>query len=152
MSGTGIFAMEYDALDSFVQIGVANGRVISLSFPDTPEPDAAPEHEILDWIEGYLLGRHTDVTEIPIGLTVPTGERAALERVRQIPYGKELTLERLVSRGPSLDPVDDDDFATARRALTENPIPLLVPDHRVSDGPSGAPSEIEAIFRDIEGL
>lgn len=152
MSGTGIFAREFDVLDSFVQIGVANGRVISCSFPDTPEPDAATEHEILDWIEGYLSGSNTDVTEIQIGLTVPTGERAALERVRKIPYGETITVERLAARSPGLDPADADDLDTARAALAENPIPLFVPDHRVTDGPGGTPAEIEAVFKKIEGL
>lgn len=152
MSGTGIFAREFDELDAVVQIGVANGRLISLSVPDAPEPGAGPDHEILDWIDGYLARTATDVTEVEIGLTVPTDQRTVLETVRKVPHGETLSLERLVARSPGLDPEDSEDVATARTALAENPIPLFIPDHRVRDGPGGAPPEIERVFRDVEGL
>ncbi|MFB6085380.1 MAG: methylated-DNA--[protein]-cysteine S-methyltransferase [Halodesulfurarchaeum sp.] len=152
MTGTGIFARKFEKLESFVQIGVANGRVISLSFPDEPEDEAATEHEILDWIDEYLAGNARDVTEIEIGLTVPTDQRTVLETVRKIPSGEDVTLERLVARSPGLDPDANEDVATARTALAENPVPLLIPDHRVRGGPSAAPPEIEAALEDIEGL
>ncbi|MDZ7849289.1 MAG: methylated-DNA--[protein]-cysteine S-methyltransferase [Halodesulfurarchaeum sp.] len=151
MSGTGIFAREFDELDATVQIGVANGRVISLSFPDEPEPGAGSDHEILDWIAEYLHGTATDVGEIEIGLTVPTDQRTVLETVRKIPAGEAVSLERLVARSPGLDPDDAEDVATARTALAENPIPLFIPDHRVRDAPSAAPSRIETVLRNIEG-
>jgi methylated-DNA-[protein]-cysteine S-methyltransferase len=152
MSGTGIFAREFDELGGFVQIGIANGRVISLSLPDTPEPGASSEHEYLDWIETYLAGTQQDVTDIDIGLTVPTDQRTVLERVRKIPYGEEFPLKRVVARSQGLDPDDEADLNTARRALAENPIPLLIPDHRVADGPSNVPEDIRTTLRKIEGV
>lgn len=152
MSGTGIFAREFDELDAIVQIGVANGRLISLSVPDAPEHGAGSDHEILDWIDAYLAGTATDVTEVQIGLTVPTDQRTVLETVRKIPSGESLSLERLVARSPGLDPDDGEDVATARTALAENPIPLFIPGHRIRDGPSAVPPGIEQVFRDVEGL
>lgn len=152
MSGSGIFAREFDDLDSIVQIGVANGRVISLSLPEEPEPNASTAHEYLDWIDGYLAGTERDVTDIEIGLTVPTDQRAVLELVREIPYGEELSIERVIARSRGLDPNEQRDWQTARIALAENPIPLLIPDHRVTDGPSSLPADIEDRFRRLEGL
>lgn len=152
MSATGIFARAFDDLDAIVQIGVANGRLISLSVPDSPEPGAGSDHEILDWIDAYLAGTATDVTDIEIGLTVPTAQRTVLETVRKVPYGETLSLERLVARSPGLDPDDAEDVASARTALSENPVPLFIPDHRVPDGPGALPPAIEQVFRDVEGL
>jgi methylated-DNA-[protein]-cysteine S-methyltransferase len=152
MSGTGIFARTFDELDAVVQIGIANGRVISLSVPDTPEPNASTDHEYLDWIGGYIAGTEQEVTDIEIGLTVPTDQRTVLERVRKIPYGEELPLKRVVARSQGLDPDEEALLKTARTALAENPIPLFIPDHRVMDGPSSLPAEIGATLREIEGL
>ncbi|MBS3761248.1 MGMT family protein [Halodesulfurarchaeum sp.] len=152
MSGTGIFARTFEELDAVVQIGIANGRVISLSVPDTPEPNASSDNEKLDWIDGYLAGTEQDVTDIEIGLTVPGEQRTVLENVRKIPYGEELRLKRVVARSQGLDPDAEAVLKTARTALAENPIPLFIPDHRVVDGPSGLPADVEATLRKIEGL
>lgn len=152
MSGTGIFAREIDRLDAVVQIGVANGRVISLSVPGTPEPNTEPNHDVLDWIESYLAGEQTDVTEIEIGLTVPTDQRRVLETVRQIPYGESIDRRRLVARSPGLDPASESDLDTASTALAENPIPLFVPTHRVRNGSRGTPELLAAALRRVEGL
>ena len=51
-----------------------------------------------------------------------------------------------------LDPEDDTDRTLVRTALAENPVPLLVPDHRVRDGPSAAPPDVEQKLRSLEGL
>ena len=152
MPGTGIFARKFDEFDGYVQVGIANGRVISVSFPEQPETDAQSDERTLDWIEEYLAGKETAVTDVETGLTVPTDQRTVLETVRKIPYGEELPIKRLVARSPGLDPEDTSDLDLARKALADNPIPLFVPDHRVENAPSGAPPRIRSIFRDVEGL
>lgn len=152
MSGTGIFARDVTELDGAVQVGIANGRVISVSFPEAPEPDAKPAHAVLDWIEEYLAGTRTDVTEIETGLTVPTDQRTVLETVRKIPYGESLDLQRVVARSPGLDPDDSANLDVAREALAANPIPLFVPDHRVEGVGGGAPPAVRVVFRSVEGL
>ncbi len=53
---TGIFARESSYLDRYVQLGVASGRVLSVSFPDTPDEEAREDHELLERIFDYLDG------------------------------------------------------------------------------------------------
>jgi methylated-DNA-[protein]-cysteine S-methyltransferase len=152
MDAVGIFARESSYLGCYVQIGVASQKVINLSFPATPESDATTEHDILDRIFGYLEGVKDDFRDVDVGLTVPTDQRAVLEQTRKIPYGEQVTVEQLTRMTPELDPERDEDRESVRTALAENPIPLVIPDHRVRDGPSGAPPDVEQKLRQIEGL
>lgn len=147
----GIYAREVAYLDCYVQCGTAQGRVISLSFPSTPD-DHETDHELLDRIEAYLEGDPDDFTDVEIALTVPTDQRSILEQVREIPYGEEVGCERLARMTPGLDVDTDDAARTVREALAGNPVPLLIPDHRVRNGPSAAPARIEQKLRAVEGL
>jgi methylated-DNA-[protein]-cysteine S-methyltransferase len=147
----GIFARESSYLDRYVQFGEASGRVISVSFPRTPDENAAEEHPLLDRVFAYLEGTHDDFDDVEVALTVPTDHRTVLEATRQVPYGEQVTVERLC-RIAGLNADDDAVVDTAREALAENPVPLFVPDHRVRDGPSGAPPDVEQHLRSIESL
>lgn len=152
MDTAGIFARESPYLGRYVQVGVASGRVISVSFPETPDPDAPETSDLLDRIFAYLEGVEDDFADVDIGLTVPTDQRAVLETVRSVPYGENATVESVARRTADLDPEDEDDLNLVRTALAENPAPLLIADHRVRDGPSAAPPEIEQRLRSLEGL
>lgn len=149
---SGIHAMESDYLERYVQIGVAGAKVVSVSFPRSPDDDATREHPLLDRIARYLGGETDDFADVEIGLTVPTDERSVLETVRGIPYGEQVGVESLTGMVPDLTADEPADQELVRRALAENPLPLVVPDHRVRDGPSGAPPEIEQRLRSVEGL
>jgi len=152
MSGVaGIYARESAYLDRCVQIGVASDRVISVSFPRTPDGDASDDHELLDRITAYLEGERDDFRDVEIGLTVPTDHRQVLEQCRQVPYGESIAVERLCGMA-GLDPDDDADHDAVRQALADNPVPLVIPDHRVRDGPSAAPPEVEQALRSLEGF
>jgi methylated-DNA-[protein]-cysteine S-methyltransferase len=146
----GIYARESNYLGRYVQLGVAGDRVISVSFPETAPADASTDHPLLDRVDDYLDGAPDDFEDVTVGLTVPTDHRAVLESVRNIPYGEQISLRRVLSMTPDVDADDDDDVQTARTALAENPVPLFVPDHRVSDGPSGAPREVAERLRERE--
>lgn len=148
----GIYARKSDYLDRYVQIGVAGDKVVSVSFPTSPDPEAADDAPLLDRIERYLEGAVDDFVDVDIGLTVPTDQRAVLDALRQIPYGEQVSVERLTGLVPDLDPADDGDRDLVRVALAENPVPLFVPDHRVRDGPSGAPPDVEQRLRSLESL
>ncbi|WP_459192764.1 MGMT family protein [Halosimplex sp. J119] len=148
----GIFARESAYLDCYVQFGAAQGRVLSVSFPNTPDDEAAGEHELLDRIDEYLEGEEDDFADVTVALTVPTDRRGVLEAVREIPYGEQVSIDQLVRMTPDGDPDDEEDVRTARSALADNPAPLLIPDHRVRDGPSAAPAEVEQRLRSVEGL
>lgn len=152
MDVAGIYARESPYLERYVQIGVASGRVVSVSFPDVPDEDAEPDHEILDDIFAYLEGKKVDFSKTAVALTVPTDQRTVLETVRKVPYGDQVTVEALTRMTGDLDPADEDDLQLVRTALDANPAPILIPDHRVRDGPSAAPPAIEQKLRSVEGL
>jgi len=147
----GIFARESPYLDCYVQLGVASERVISVSFPGAPEDDAGADHPLLDRVEAYLDGEVDEFDDVIVALTVPTDRRAVLEATRSVPYGEQISVEELARMTAGLDG-GEAAHETVRGALADNPAPLLIPDHRVRDGPSGAPPEVEQRLRGLEGL
>ena len=149
----GIYARESPYLDRHVQLGAASGRVLSVSFPEIPDEETEADHPVLDRIFEYLDGlEEIEFDDVQVALTVPTDQRAVLEQVRQIPYGDQVTVETLARMTPDLDHEDEDDIVLVRTALDQNPAPLLIPDHRVRDGPSAAPPSVEQKLRSIEDL
>ncbi|WP_137283604.1 MGMT family protein [Halorussus salinisoli] len=149
----GIFARESPYLGRYVQLGVASGRVLSVSFPDTPDEEAREDHDLLDRIFDYLDGvEDDDFEDVEVALTVPTDQRSVLERVRGIPYGEQVNVETLARMTSGIDHTDEDDLNVVRTALDQNPAPLLIPDHRVRDGPSAAPAVVEQKLRSLEEL
>lgn len=151
-ASAGIFARESRVLDRYVQIGLAQGRVLSVTFPNEPDPEAGDDHEILDRIESYLDGEHETFEDVTVAMTMPTHQREVLEVVTQIPYGESASLDQLTRMVPDRDPDEEDDRRAVREALAENPTPLLIPTHRVRGGPETAPADVEATLRSIEGL
>ena len=149
----GIYARESAYLERYVQIGVASGRVLSVSFPEQPDDEADDGHPVLEEIFEYLEGLEEVTFEnVQVALTVPTDQRAVLETVQTIPYGENVGVSALARMTPELDPEDDDDLILVRTALDGNPAPLLIPDHRVRDAPSAAPPAVEQKLRSLEGL
>ncbi|AQL42041.1 cysteine methyltransferase [Halorientalis sp. IM1011] len=148
----GIYARESPYLDRYVQVGIAQGRVISLSFPETPDEGAESEHDMLDRIESYLDGVEESFDDVQVALTVPTDQRQVLEAVREIPYGQDSSVAQIARVTPGLDDENDDDLRAIREALTENPAPILIPDHRIRDGPGSTPPAVVDKLRSIEGL
>ena len=102
-------------------------------------------------LENTSEGEPDTFDDVAVALTVPTDHRAILTATREIPYGSQTTVEGLVGMA-GLDPEDEDAVEEARTALAENPVPLIIPDHRVRDGPSAAPPEVEQRLRSLEGL
>lgn len=148
---TGVFSREVDAFDCAIELGFAGGRVISLSFPETVAADTTESHALLDRIEAYAHGEQDSFDDVAIGLTVPTDHRDVLESLRTIPYGADVSVSRL-TRMAGLDANDPDDLDIVTGALTANPIPLLVPDHRVSGGPYATPTHVRERLRQIETI
>lgn len=152
MEDAGIYERESTFLDRYVQIGIAQGRVLSVDFPTQPEPDAKTEHELLDRIEAYLQGEEDDFEDVTVALTGPTAHREVLEKVREIPYGESGTVEQLAAMVPGRSFSDEDDMVAIREALAANPAPIFIPAHRVRDGPSALPPDVEGKIRSLEGL
>jgi methylated-DNA-[protein]-cysteine S-methyltransferase len=148
---TGIYARESPYLERYVQLGVASEKLINVSFPEEPNEAAEAEYPLLDRIFAYLEGDSDEFTDVDIALTVPTEQRTVLEALRNVPYGEDVPVERL-ARMAGLDDADEADLRTVRMALDTNPVPIVVPDHRVRDGPSSAPPRVEQRLRSLEGL
>ena len=148
----GIYARESAYLDRYVQFGEAGDRIISVAFPTQPDADSSDTHSLLDRLEEYLAGNEDAFDDVTVGLTVPTVQRTVLERVREVPYGQAVTVAKLAGMVPEMGADDEADLTTVREALSNNPVPLLLPDHRVRDGPSGAPPPVEQKLRAVEGL
>ncbi|GAD52411.1 6-O-methylguanine DNA methyltransferase DNA binding domain [Halarchaeum acidiphilum MH1-52-1] len=148
----GLYALRSSYLDRYVQLGVAGDRVISVSFPKDPDEDAEDDHPLFDRLNAYLEGVEDDFADVAVGLTMPTNQRAVLETVREIGYGEQVTVDALTRMTPGLDADEEADCQLARTALAENPVPLVIPDHRVRDAPSGAPPDVEQKVRSLEGL
>ena len=146
----GIYARKSGFLDSYVQIALAQGRVISVSFPTEPEPEADSEHSLLDRVEAYLGGKRDTFDDVQVALTVPTDQREVLDAVGSIPYGETATVEQLARMTPGRDP--DESAPTIREAVAANPAPVLVPTHRVRDGAGSAPADVAEKLRAVEGL
>lgn len=149
MEDAGIYARRVDALGRVVQVGIASGQVLSVSFPESVPDDAEPDHPVLRRLLDYLDGAEVDLSDVPTAITVPTDQRAVLDATRQIPYGETGTL-RQVALMANLDPDDEDDAEAVRRALRENPVPMVVPDHRVEDVAGATPADVAATLRDLE--
>lgn len=152
MDDAGIYARESTYLERYVQLGYASGKALSVTFPSQPDENAESDHPLLDRIQAYFEGEEDDFRDVEVGLTLPTDRRAVLETVREIPYGEQVSVEQVARMTSNLDPERDEDLQLVRTALDDNPTPLLIPDHRVRDGPSAAPPEVEQRLRSLEGL
>lgn len=148
----GIYARQMPAIDATVQLGVASGRLIQVSFPEHPDENADADHPILDRIAAYADGEAEDFRDVEIALTVPSDQRAVLQTLRTVPHGESTDLASLQRRTPGLDPEDDDAAETVRAALAANPLPLVLPDHRVNAVDGATPSAIRRRLREIEEI
>ncbi|WP_373190243.1 MGMT family protein [Halolamina sp.] len=149
MEDAGIYARESTVLGHVVQLAIASGQVIDVSFPTEVPNDTEADHPVLDRVFDYLDGAEDEFQDVETAITVPTAQRAVLEAVQQIPYGETGTA-RQVAHMANLDPDDEDDAQTLRTALRRNPVPILVPDHRVENTPGATPEDVAVALRNVE--
>lgn len=149
MQDAGIYAREYDALGTVVQLGVAGGQVINVSFPESVPTDAEHDHALLDRVDDYLAGESDHFDDVPVALTVPTDQRRVLDALRKLPYGETVSVDR-VARLAGFDEEEAEEMATVREALRSNPVPLFVPDHRVDGAQGATPSHVAERLRAVE--
>lgn len=152
MEEPGIYAVESPYLERAVQFGYASGKVLSVSFPAEAPDDAAADHALLDRVVGYLEGSRGGFDDVEVALTGPTDRRPVLEALRGVPYGEDVSVAGMARMAAGLDADEEADHRLVRSALAANPAPLLVPDHRVRDGPSAAPPDVEGKLRRLENL
>ncbi|ERH13452.1 MAG: methylated DNA-protein cysteine methyltransferase [halophilic archaeon J07HB67] len=147
---TGVVARYSDRLDRYVQVGTASGRVVAVSFPRTEPADASGDNAAMDRLFAYLDGTREAFDDVTVALTVPTPQRAVLEAARKVPYGETADGVQLARMAAGLDPDDDDDRQTVQTALRENPVPVLVPDHRIEGVDGATPSAVADRLRTLE--
>lgn len=149
----GIHARHLPDLDRHVQVGLASGTLVQVSFPETPDETAAGDHELLDRLAGVVTGeREDDFDDVAVALTVPTDQRAVLETLRTVPAGTSTEVETLLRMTPGLDPEGDGAEATVREALRANPLPVVIPDHRVDGAQGATPDPVRRRLRAVEGI
>lgn len=149
---TGIVAVESTTLARWVQIGLASGRVLNIDFLTEAPGAAENDHPLAQRVRAYLDdGAVDDFADVEIALTVPTAQRRVYETLREIGYGEELELADLAAVVP-LDESTEDAVAIVRSALVDNPIPIVIPDHRVTDGAGATPDDVRQRLRQIEEL
>jgi methylated-DNA-[protein]-cysteine S-methyltransferase len=148
MDDAGIYAREFEPLGRAVEIGVASGKVVGVSFPDAAPVDAEYDHPLLDRIDDYLAGASDHFDDVPVALTVPTDQRRVLDAVRKLPYGETVRRSRVATLA-GLEG-DDEDLRVVETALRENPVPLFVPDHRVESVRGATPPAVAEALRRLE--
>jgi len=148
---SGVFAREYEEFDIVVEVGFAGGRVIAVSFPEAVPEDADTDHALLDRVGDYLRGEGETFDDVDTGLTVPTDQRAVLDALAGVPHGESVSMSRL-TRLAGLDDNDAEDLELVTGALRENPIPILIADHRVEGGPYATPEAVRATLRSLEEI
>lgn len=119
------FAVE-DADAVFAELAALSPRI--LEAPARLDPYATA-------LDGYFAGRPLD-PELPVDLALARGfRRTVLDRLREIPFGRTRSYAEVAAATGSPRAVRAVGTACAR-----NPVPLLVPCHRVvrSDGRAGS--------------
>lgn len=147
-----LYARKSSYLGQCVQLDVVNGRVRSVTFPGGIGPETATDHDLLDRIFAYLDGSAEEFAAVAIEFALPNTQRAVLEAVRELSYREQVSVDQLIQRASGMERTQTEVPRLARTALAANPAPLLIPDHRVRDGPSAAPPKIEMKLRSLEGL
>ena len=127
----------------------ATRRTLVLRFPDAEEAPPSPTiAEAIAAIRSLLDGKRTDLSALPLDFEgVPAFERSVYDVALTIPPGSTLTYGEIAGRLG--DPAAARDVGTA---LGRNPIPIVVPCHRVlaAGGRSGgfsAPGGVETKMR-----
>ncbi len=145
------YARFFPYLDRYVQLELRDDVLVRVSFPDDPEDDAGEDHPVLDRIGDYVTGTvSVDFHDVSVDLDPETEPGRILGAVRAIPYGESATVEDVAREIPDFDPDDEASLTTIREALFANPMPLIIPDHRVRDAPSAAPPRVEQRLRSVE--
>ena len=105
-------------------VSVAEDRVVGVHFGARPGPSAT--HPVVPQLAAYFAG---ELTEFTVGVEMPGGsafERAVWAEIAAIPYGE------MVTYGAIAAALGDPGAARAvGTACNRNPVPVLVPCHRV---------------------
>lgn len=114
----------YDSPIGPLTLRLRDGVLAWVGFEGTDAPALPAGHPVLDWLDTFFTGRPPP--DIPLALDVTPFQRAVLEATSAIPRGEVRTYGWVAAR------VGRPRGARAvGQALGANPIPLVIPCHRV---------------------
>jgi methylated-DNA-[protein]-cysteine S-methyltransferase len=98
-------------------------------WPDAIESEPPVEiHRVLDRVRALLAGKAEDLADVPCDLAeMPEFNRKVYDVIRAVPPGRTITygeIARKIGVGPEM-------ARDVGQALGKNPIPIIVPCHRV---------------------
>lgn len=114
-------------LELYVHLAMRGDRVVRVGLGREPPVNAAGvDHPVLARILDHVRTGRDDLRDVPISLDVPAFEREVLEELRRIPIGETRSYGEIAAR------IGRPDAARAvGNACGHNPVPILVPCHRV---------------------
>jgi O-6-methylguanine DNA methyltransferase len=114
-------------LDLFIDLALFGDRVARVELLRTLPSGRRPRsHPYLDRVLHHVHGDGDDLRDIPVELRVPPFQRAVLEELRRIPSGATRTYADIAKR------IGHPGAARAvGNACAHNPVPVVVPCHRV---------------------
>lgn len=104
-----------------------DGRVTALHLPSLPHPphEGAPQTDLARELQEYFSGNRK-VFEVPFSIGGETFMHKALKAALAVPYGSKTTYTALAAAAGNPKAV-----RAAGQAMARNPLPILVPCHRV---------------------
>ena len=105
-------------------VSVKDGTVVGVKF--AARPDQHGDHPAIEQLRSYFAGELTDFT-VPFEMVGGTGfERAVWGEIAKIPYGEMVTYGKIAA-----DLGDPGAARAVGMACNHNPVPVIVPCHRV---------------------
>jgi methylated-DNA-[protein]-cysteine S-methyltransferase len=113
------------------------GRITAVRFDEgdalrTARADADELAAAATQLEEYFAGRRR-IFELPLELRAGRFDRAVLEAVAEVPYGERISYGELAARFG----LTGEDIRKVGGAVGRNPLPILIPCHRVVGADGG---------------
>lgn len=131
-NGTAAYSRFSPDLGLYVHLETAGRRVRRVRLAREPFPGSDGSHPLLERILDHVRTGNGDFGDVPLDLRVGPFEREVLEFLRDLPPGETITygeIARRLGRPGAARAVG--------QACARNPIPLIVPCHRVVPASGG---------------
>lgn len=113
-----------------------NGKLVRLCLPgQSPEGIGAGEASVFDqtarWLDRYFRGEAPEPGELPLGAEGTAFQKCIWKLLLEIPYGKTATYGQLAQKAAQILDKPRMSAQAVGQALRHNPIPVIIPCHRV---------------------
>ncbi len=114
-------------LELYVDLALRGDRVTNVRLLPVPPPqNGRPDHPVLRQVLRHLRTGREDLSDLPVELHVSPFERRVLEEVRRIPPGETRSYGEIARRIGHAGA-----YRAVGNAVARNPVPLVIPCHRV---------------------